>query len=131
MAEYRQGHLAEIQRIDGSPAFDPEVLSGMVTLDKLAAMAGDASDSVRQLVATCLARTGDPQWTDVLIKLVTDKQIEVAREAAVGLGKIANEKAIGPLVDALATPTRTRAGSSSRRCATASGRRGSSSRSGA
>ena len=58
MSEYRQGHLAEIQKIDGSPAFDPEVLSGMVTLDKLAAMAGDESESVRQLVATDLSRTG-------------------------------------------------------------------------
>jgi HEAT repeat protein len=101
MSEYRQGHLADVRRIDEAPAFDPEVLAGMVSLDKIAAMAGDASDSVRQLVATCLARTGDPQWTDVLIKLVGDKQIEVAREAAVGLGKIANEKALGPLVDAL------------------------------
>ena len=102
MGEYRQGHLAEIQKIDGSPAFDPEVLAGMVTLEKLASMAGDESDSVRQLVATCLARTGDPKWTDALIKLVSDKQIEVAREAAVGLGKIANEQAIGPLLGALA-----------------------------
>jgi HEAT repeat protein len=101
MSEYRQGHLAEIQRIDGQPAFDPDVLAGMVTLDKLAAMANDESDSVRQLVATCLARTGDPKWTGVLIKLVTDKQIEVAREAAVGLGKIANEQALGPLLGAL------------------------------
>jgi HEAT repeat protein len=101
MSEYRQGHLAEIQRIDGQPAFDPDVLAGMVTLDKLAAMASDESDSVRQLVATCLARTGDPKWTGVLIKLVTDKQIEVAREAAVGLGKIANEQALGPLLGAL------------------------------
>ncbi|MGO8992983.1 MAG: HEAT repeat domain-containing protein [Polyangiaceae bacterium] len=101
MSEYRQGHLAEIQKIDGSPAFDPEVLAGMVSLDKLASMSTDASDSVRQLVATCLARTGDPKWTSVLIQLVSDKQIEVAREAAVGLGKIANEQALGPLLGAL------------------------------
>ncbi len=103
MGEYRLGHLAEIQKIDGSPAFDPDVLSGMVTLDKLASMAGDESDSVRQLVATCLARTGDAKWTDVLIKLVTDKQIEVAREGGrPGLGKIANEQAMQPLLEALA-----------------------------
>jgi len=101
MAEYRQGHLAEIQKIDGSPAFDPEVLAGMVTLDKLAAMAGDESESVRQLVATDLSRTGDPKWTDTLIKLVTDKSIDVARQAAVGLGKIASESAMGPLLSAL------------------------------
>ncbi|HEY2513714.1 MAG TPA: HEAT repeat domain-containing protein [Polyangiaceae bacterium] len=101
MSEYRQGHLAEIQKIDGAPAFDPEVLSSMVPIEKIAAMAGDESESVRQLVATDLSRTGDARWTDTLIKLVSDKSIEVAREAAVGLGRIANEKALGPLVDAL------------------------------
>jgi HEAT repeat protein len=101
MSEYRQGHLAEIQKIDGSPAFDPEVLAGMVTLDKLAAMAGDESESVRQLVATDLSRTGDAKWTDTLIKLVSDKSIDVARQAAVGLGKIASEAAMGPLLGAL------------------------------
>ncbi len=101
MAEYRAGHLATVVRLDGQPAFDPEVLSGMVTLDKIASLANDESESVRQLVATCLSRTGDAKWTDVLIKLVQDKSIEVAREAAVGLGKIANEAAIGPLLGAL------------------------------
>ena len=102
MSEYRQGHLAEVQKIDGAPAFDPEVLAGMVSLDKLASMSGDESESVRQLVATDLSRTGDPKWTDVLIKLVQDKSIEVAREAAVGLGKIANDAATAPLLNALA-----------------------------
>jgi HEAT repeat protein len=101
MAEYRQGHLAEIQKIDGAPAFDPEVLSGMVTIDKIASMAGDESESVRQLVATDLSRTGDAKWTDTLIKLVSDKSVDVAREAAVGLGKIASEQAMGPLLGAL------------------------------
>jgi HEAT repeat protein len=101
LSEYRQGHLSEVQKIDGAPAFDPEILAGMVSLDKLASMSGDESESVRQLVATVLSRSGDPKWTTQLIALVQDKSIEVAREAAVGLGKIANEQAIGPLVSAL------------------------------
>jgi HEAT repeat protein len=73
----------------------------MVSLDKLASLAGDESESVRQLVATVLSRTGDAKYTEPLIKLVQDKSIEVAREAAVGLGKIANERAMLPLLDAL------------------------------
>lgn len=101
MVEYRAGHLATVQRLDGYPAFDSEKLAGLVSLDKLATFAGDESESVRQLVATTLSRNADAKWTDVLIKLVTDKEIEVAREAAVGLGKIGNEKATNPLVDAL------------------------------
>ena len=73
----------------------------MVSLDKLATLAGDESESVRQLVATVLSRNADAKWTTTLIKLVQDKTIEVAREAAVGLGKIANEQAMQPLLDAL------------------------------
>jgi HEAT repeat protein len=101
MGEYRLGHLASVQRLDGYPAFDAEMLAGLVSIDKIAALAGDDSDSVRQLVATTLSRTGDAKWTDTLIKLVKDKTIEVAREAAVGLGKIGNPTATNPLVDAL------------------------------
>ena len=101
MGEYRLGHLASVQRLDGYPAFDAEMLAGLVSIDKIAALAGDDSDSVRQLVATTLSRTGDAKYTDTLIKLVKDKTIEVAREAAVGLGKIGNPAATQPLVDAL------------------------------
>lgn len=101
LSEYRLGHLSSVQRLDGNPAFDPEVLASMVPLEKLEALAGDSSDSVRQLVATALSKNGDPKFVDTLIKLVSDKSIEVAREAAVGLGKIANEKAMQPLLGAL------------------------------
>lgn len=101
MKLYRAGKLSSVQKLDKSPAFDPEVLAGMVTLDKLATLAGDESESVRQLVATVLSRNADPKYTQTLIKLVQDKSIEVSREAAVGLGKIANEQAMNPLLGAL------------------------------
>ncbi|MBV9948239.1 MAG: HEAT repeat domain-containing protein [Myxococcales bacterium] len=101
MGEYRLGHLAQIEKLDGYPAFDADLLASLVPIDKLAGMASDESDSVRQLVATTLSRDADPKWTDTLIKLVNDKAVEVAREAAVGLGKIGNEKATQPLVEAL------------------------------
>jgi HEAT repeat protein len=104
MEEYRAGHLASVQTLDGYPAFDAEALAGLVSIDKIAALAGDPSESVRQLVATTLSKDAGPtsKWTDTLIKLVQDKTVEVAREAAVGLGKIGSDKAMQPLVDALA-----------------------------
>jgi HEAT repeat protein len=101
LAEYKLGHLAQVQRLDGFPVFDAEKLAGLVSLDKVASLATDESDSVRQLVATTLSRNADQKWTDTLITLVKDKEVEVAREAAVGLGKIGNDKATQPLVDAL------------------------------
>ena len=102
MKEYRAGKLSTVQKLDKSPAFDPEQLASMVSLDKLATLSGDTSESVRQLVATVLSRNADAKYTQTLIKLVGDKSVEVAREAAVGLGKIANEEAMQPLLAALA-----------------------------
>lgn len=101
MKEYRAGKLASVQRLDKSPAFDPDHLAAMVPLDQLATLAGDESESVRQLVATVLSRNAEPKFTQTLIKLVEDKSVDVAREAAVGLGKIANEEAMQPLLGAL------------------------------
>jgi HEAT repeat protein len=101
LAEYKAGRLASVTRLDGFRAFDAEEMAKMVPLEKIAALAGDDSESVRQLVATTLSKTGDAKWLDVLTRLVGDKEIEVAREASVGLGKIANEQAMKPLLDAL------------------------------
>ena len=106
LEEYRAGHLATIERLDGFPAFDPDTLASMVSLDKLATYANDPSDAVRQLIATILSRTGDAKWTATLVKLVQDKEPAVGREAAVGLGKIANEQTITPLLNALAKADR-------------------------
>src|SRR5262249_20772807 len=102
MKEYRAGKLSSVQRLDKSPAFDPQLLAAMVSLDKLGTLASDESDSGRPLVATVLSRSAEPKYTQTLIKLVQDKSVEVAREAAVGLGKIANEEAMQPLLGALA-----------------------------
>jgi HEAT repeat protein len=101
LAEYKVGHLSKVQNLAENPVFDPEIMAGMVTLDKLATLVGDDSESVRQLVATDLSRPGDAKWTAQLTTLVQDKDLEVAREAAVGLGKIANEASIAPLLNTL------------------------------
>jgi HEAT repeat protein len=104
MEQYRKGFLSKVERLGGGGAFDPELLAKLVSQDELAKLAGDESPSVRQLVATVLSRNAGPdnkQFTDVLIKLVKDKDPEVGREAANGLGKIADEKARGPLLEAL------------------------------
>lgn len=101
MALYRLGHLSTVQRLGGGGAFDPQKLVGLVSLDKLASMAGDESPSVRQLVATVLSDNAEPKWTDTLIKLVRDKDPDVAKQAAPGLGRIGDAAARDPLVDAL------------------------------
>jgi HEAT repeat protein len=101
MELYRSGKLSKVERMGGGSAFDTDQLSGLVTLDELAAQAGDQSASVRQLVATVLSRNAEPKWTSTLVKLVKDGDPEVGREAATGLGKIGDETARTPLLDAL------------------------------
>lgn len=100
--EYKLGHLTGIQHADGASAFDPELMVSLTTLDKIAALKADPNSGVRQLVATTLARASKAEYASVLIELVKDKDIEVAREAAVGLGRLGREDATAALLDALA-----------------------------
>jgi HEAT repeat protein len=101
MALYRLGHLSQVQRLGGGVAFDPAKIVGLVSLDKLASMAGDESPAVRQLVASVLSDNAESKWTDVLIRLVKDKDSDVAKQAAPGLGRIGDAAAREPLIEAL------------------------------
>jgi HEAT repeat protein len=101
MELYRGGFLSKVERMGGGSAFDTEPLSSLVSLDELAKLADDKSSSVRQLVATVLSRNAESKWTPTLVKLVKDPDPEVGREAANGLGKIADESARTPLLEAL------------------------------
>ncbi|MFP6683125.1 MAG: HEAT repeat domain-containing protein, partial [Polyangiaceae bacterium] len=101
MVMYRSGRFGSLETIEGNRAFNPVKITNLVSLDKLAAMAGDESSAVRQLIATILSANAEKKWTATLVKLVNDQDISVAREAASGLGKIADPKARNPLLDAL------------------------------
>jgi HEAT repeat protein len=103
MQLYRLGHLSKVQRLGGGVAFDTDKIVQLVSLDKLASMANDESPAVRQLVATVLSANAEPKWTETLIKLVQDKDAEVARQAAPGLGKIGDRHARDPLIEAMKT----------------------------
>lgn len=98
---YKAGELTHVERLSGGVAFDPMRLANLVSVDELATKSEDPSAAVRQLVATVLSEKGDKKYTEKLIKLVQDSDVAVAREAASGLGKIGDETARGPLLDAL------------------------------
>lgn len=101
LSVYRAGHLSKVQRLGGGSAFDTEKFAQMATPTEWTKYAKDPSPSLRQLVATILSNNAAPQYTDTLIALVQDEDVDVAREAAPGLGKIGDEKARKPLLDAL------------------------------
>lgn len=111
MDAYRVGFLSKVERLGGGSAFDADLLSGLVSLDELAKLADDKSPSVRQLVATVLSRNAESKWTPVLVKLVKDADPDVGREAANGLGKIGDEAARTPLLEALANTDKADEGS--------------------
>jgi HEAT repeat protein len=100
---YRAGHLSQVQKLGGGIAFDADKLAGLVSHEKLAAMVDgkEESGAVKQLVATVLSRSAEPKYTDTLIKLLGDADQEIARQAAPGLGKIGDERARTPLLEAL------------------------------
>ncbi|MBK6515163.1 MAG: HEAT repeat domain-containing protein [Polyangiaceae bacterium] len=98
---YRDGKLANVQRLGGGVAFDPEKLAELIGLDELSTMAGDKSQAVRQLVATMLAKNPDAKYLDTLIQLVNDPEIEVAGQAANGLAKIPDPRSRDPLLKKL------------------------------
>ena len=106
MAEYRllASRVRDPPRRLPRPS-TPRCSRGLVSIGTKirASLAGDESDVAVPPARGdhASSRNADAKWTDALIKLVTDKQVEVAREAAVGLGKIGNDKATQPLVDAL------------------------------
>ena len=101
MVLYRAGHLSQVQRLGGGLAFDADKLAGLVSLDKLSSMVKDESGAVRQLIASVLSRNASPKYTDTLIQLLGDSDQEIARQAAPGLGKIGDDRARTPLLDAL------------------------------
>ncbi len=101
MELYKSEELTTVERLEGGRAFDPLKVTGLVSLDELAKKASDEHPAVRQLVATLLSEDGDEKWTDVLIQLVKDPELAVAREAAPGLGRIGSPKAREPLLTAL------------------------------
>ncbi len=101
MSVYRAGHLSTVKKLNGGMAFDPQKLVNLVSLDQLAAMHKDESPAVRQMVATVLSREADPKYTDALIALVQDQDKSVAHQAAPGLGRLGDDRARQPLVEAL------------------------------
>ncbi|MEN9578334.1 MAG: hypothetical protein RJA70_1343 [Pseudomonadota bacterium] len=98
---YRSGELSGVQRLGGGRAFQPERLVDLVSVDQLAALHKDDSPAVRQLVATVLSRLGDGKYTDTLISLVQDQDKTVAYQAAPGLGKVNDKRALDALIAAM------------------------------
>ncbi len=98
---YKKGQLAGVTRVGGGKAFDVETFGKMASVDEWAALADDPNVGVRQMAASILSKNAEPKYLATLIKLVKDKDIEVAREATNGLGKLGDKSAMDPMIDTL------------------------------
>jgi HEAT repeat protein len=103
LSEFSAGHLQNLEDLDGKPAFDPKVIVDVVGKQKLASdeLLKNPNKAIRALVAQALAEAADASTVDALIKLLQDSDVEVAREAAAGLGRTGDPRAAEPLFAAL------------------------------
>lgn len=99
LAEFAAGHLQNLEDLDRKPAFDPKVIVDVVGPERLASdeLLKNPSKSIRALVAAALAESAAPSTVDPLIKLLNDKDLEVVKQAAAGLGRTGDPRAAQPL----------------------------------
>jgi HEAT repeat protein len=98
---YKGAQFMTLERPGGGRSFDVEVMSRLATPEQWAALVGDANEGVRALAAGVLARAADKKYEPQLLKLLDDPNRNVAREAAVGLGRLGEPTTAAALVRAL------------------------------
>ncbi len=104
LALYRSGELQKVERFDGGPAFDPSRFAALGT-EELSKLDHDADANVRRLVATALGERPEARFTDTLLGLLEDGDLEVSLAAAPGLAK-AEKRAHPRLIAKLAAADR-------------------------
>jgi HEAT repeat protein len=98
---HRKGAFDTVTALDGTPAFRIEKLARLLDLTWLFALSNAPEPGLRQVSAFGLSRNAAPAHAEVLSRLVSDEDTQVASEAAPGLAKIGNPAALAALHDAL------------------------------
>ena len=103
LSQFSMGRLQRLEDLDKKNAFDPKVIADVVGPAKLASdeLITHKEKSVRVLVASALSEAATPDVVDPLVKLLKDKEPEVIRQAAAGLGRTSDPRAGQPLFDLL------------------------------
>ena len=73
-------------------------IGAVEALPRLREMAmGEAEDGVRSWAVGAIGDIGDPEDLDFLVALLEDRSMRVRGAAALGLGRLGDKKALGPL----------------------------------
>lgn len=94
------GRLQQITNLDEPPRriFDPGLVARMAGHARLVQLASDTHVPVRRIAAVSLAELASPEVFDTLVHLARDPDADVAREAAIGLGRTGLDRAGDPIV---------------------------------
>lgn len=101
LKQFSMGRLQKLEDLDKKSSFDPKVIADVVGPAKLASdeLITHKEKSVRVLVASALSEAATPDVVDPLVKLLKDKEPEVIRQAAAGLGRTSDPRAGAPLFE--------------------------------
>ncbi len=90
--------LQGITDLDGRRLFDPGMVARMAGRERLIELANTNNQTSKRLAALSLAEMGTSDVIDPLTRLASDRDISVAREAAIGLGRTGDPRATGPIM---------------------------------
>jgi HEAT repeat protein len=86
--------LQMVTSLDGRRSFDPALVARMAGRDRLRELVTSRNLASRQLAAISLAEIASPEVLDDLGVLSRDSEESVAREAAIGLGRTGDRRAV-------------------------------------
>ncbi len=99
------GRLQQITNLDDPPrrVFDAALVARMAGHARLVQLASDTHVPVRRIAAVSLAELASAEVFDTLVRLSQDRDADVAREAAIGLGRTGLDRAGDAIVAFLNT----------------------------
>jgi len=90
--------LQMVTGLDGRRSFDPALVARMAGRDRLRELSTSQNLASKQLAAISLAEIATPEVLDDLSRLSRDEHESVAREAAIGLGRTGDRRAVSPIM---------------------------------
>ncbi len=90
--------LQMVNGLDGRRSFDPALVARMAGRERLRELVTSRNLASRQLAAISLAEIASPEVIDDLGVLSRDPQESVAREAAIGLGRTGDRRAVDSIM---------------------------------
>lgn len=99
-----EGKLQAVRDLENRPFFDPALVSRLAGTARLIQLATDTTGTPQQqtarkrIAASALSEMGTPEVYDILTRLATDPDVEVATLAAIGLGRTGDARAAQPVL---------------------------------